>query len=157
MKRIIADSNKLLADQNIDGEEKEVSLLANKDILCDIRSTIQEIHGKILEKLEEEKDIEEEITIASDGVKEIGKAVFAVNKRIEEKYDSTKSLASPSTMYAPVQTRLPKLVLSSFDGDPLLFHLFWDSFKATVHKNRRAMPKLAFWASQQLRKTTSMR
>ena len=76
-------------------------------------ANIQEIHGKILEKLEEEKDIEEEITIAPDGVKEIGKAVFAVNKWIENKYDSKKRLASPSTMYAPVQTRLPKLVLSS--------------------------------------------
>ena len=31
VKRIIADSNKLLADQNIDDEEKEASLLANKD------------------------------------------------------------------------------------------------------------------------------
>ena len=46
------------------------------------------------------------------------------------------SLATHSTMHAPVQTHFPKLVLSSFDGDPLLFHSFWDNFKGTVHKNQ---------------------
>jgi len=32
-------------------------------------------------------------------------------------------------------TRLPKLTLPSFSGDPLTFQTFWDSFEAAVRNN----------------------
>jgi len=32
-------------------------------------------------------------------------------------------------------TRLPKLILPNFDGDPLQFQTFWDSFECAVHNN----------------------
>jgi len=32
-------------------------------------------------------------------------------------------------------TRLPKLTLPSFSGNPLEFQIFWDSFEAAVHNN----------------------
>ena len=113
------------------------------------KGAIQELHERILEKLEEERDIDEEITIVSDCVKDIGKVTFAADKWIEKKYYSTKLSASTSSKCAPdqtrlpklacpnslAQTRLPKLVFSSFDGDPLLFQSFWDNFEGTVHKN----------------------
>ena len=32
-------------------------------------------------------------------------------------------------------SRLPKLTLPKFNGDPLQFQTFWDSFEAAVHNN----------------------
>ena len=32
-------------------------------------------------------------------------------------------------------SRLPKLILPTFSGDPLQFQTFWDSFEVAVHNN----------------------
>ena len=34
------------------------------------------------------------------------------------------------------KVKLPKIVLRKFDGSPLQWTMFWDSFKSTVHDNR---------------------
>ena len=36
-------------------------------------------------------------------------------------------------------TRLPKLTLPTFSGDPLHFQTFWDSFEAAVHNNNEGL------------------
>ena len=136
VKRIISESNTVISDAAIGDEEKETTLLANKEILCEKKQTIQEIHEKILPKLVEENDINDEITTVSDCFKDVGKVVFAINKWIEKKCFSVKVPASPSPIPTPTHTRLPKLVLSNYDGDPLMYQSFWDNFESTVHKNK---------------------
>ena len=43
--------------------------------------------------------------------------------------------ASASHVYTSSQSRLPKLTLPVFSGDPLNWQTFWDSFNAAVHTN----------------------
>ena len=52
---------------------------------------------------------------------------------------SASDMHSPGTiatshMFQNV-SRLPKLSLPTFSGDPLLWQMFWDSFNAAVHLN----------------------
>ena len=45
------------------------------------------------------------------------------------------SLLAYSTPGSSESIQLPKLELKSFNGDILMFHEFWDLFKATVDAN----------------------
>ena len=55
---------------------------------------------------------------------------------------STSSSGNPPIISPPVSTspsfqsnRLPKLVLPSFNGNPLAWQTFWDAFRSAVHDN----------------------
>ena len=52
---------------------------------------------------------------------------------------TTASAENPSITPPPVSTfqtnRLPKLILPSFNGNPLEWQSFWDAFRSTVHDN----------------------
>ena len=80
VKWIITELNTVISDETIGDEDKETTLLANKEILCEKNQTIQEIHEKFLRKLEEENDIKDEITTVSDCFRDLGKVGFAINK-----------------------------------------------------------------------------
>ena len=50
---------------------------------------------------------------------------------------ATDPIHVSTSMHSPVLqvTRLPKLLLPTFSGDPLTWQMFWDSFDAAVNKN----------------------
>ncbi len=48
--------------------------------------------------------------------------------------DNATSVHNDSGSY-PIVSRLPKLSLPTFSGDPITWKSFWDSFKTTIHLN----------------------
>ena len=65
-----------------------------------------------------------------------------LKRYLEKSSSATHALASPvsvthETAPQPVSSRLPKLDLPKFSGDPLGWQTFWDSFQAAVHSNTR--------------------
>ena len=63
-----------------------------------------------------------------------GRSELPSNSTTDPAYVSTNT-HSPDTSRVLQVTRLPKLSLPTFSGDPLTWQTFWDSFDAAVNKN----------------------
>ena len=105
--------------------------------------TIQALDAEILDELEDEKGIEEEIEEAgvfSERVLEIVVEIEGVlSRKDKEANGSDSALPNPTATSAASRnkhTKLPRLMLKSFLGDPGQWLTFWDSVRSAVHENR---------------------
>ena len=53
--------------------------------------------------------------------------------RLEKSNDRSSSSSSKPAVPVELYADLPKIELSTFDGNPLQWRPFWDDFRATVH------------------------
>ena len=97
--------------------------------MSDKEKVLKDYHEKIMDLLEADEDIEKEVHAHSDLATDIRKCFHSINSCVPKTSDSLAHKASST--YA----RLPKLRLKSFDGDPLEFLPFWDSFSSAVDNN----------------------
>ena len=119
--------------------EKE-RLQSFKATLTDKKSILQhQDDAIIIEQLDKDEDIDSDILDSSEFGESISRALVkidivlsgAVNSS-EENGNSSKTLPDSE---ATVKSKLPKLTLKRFSGDPTQWHAFWDSFSAAVHEN----------------------
>ena len=63
---------------------------------------------------------------------------------------TSRDHTSPPSAVLPQVTRLPKLELPQFNGDPLVWQTFWDCFEAAVHSNTSltGVQKLSYLRAQ---------
>ena len=118
--------------------EKE-RLKSFKATLTDKKSILQHQYDAIIEQLDKDEDIDSDILDSSEFGESISRALVkidivlsgAVNSS-EENGNSSKTLPGSE---ATVKSKLPKLTLKRYSGDPTQWHAFWDSFSAAVQEN----------------------
>ena len=122
--------------------ELKVKLLAYRNTLTDKGSVLKGLHEEILAQVTEEQDIEDEIFGESDFhsvIQEIQIRMeqwlikHASKDKHEEETLSVRSVNSESSCFA----KLPQIQLKRFDGNPINFQTFWDSFDSAIHKNNK--------------------
>ena len=113
------------------------------DVLCVLDEAI-------LNSYSDDGQIEDEILSSSEFKDKIQEAVIAIDLKLNVNVVSDDDLGSSAASSASDSSgkskfnyaKLPKLTLKSFDGNPMDFQSFWDSFKAAIHEND-ALEKIA--------------
>ena len=118
----------------------EAKLRSFKSMLDSACSQLNEIDSEILQLLDPEK-------ISDDEVESMGLMLPATETdalldikllEISKSNGSTSvSLPSASVSSGASVSRLPKIELPTFKGDPLKWQGFWDQFKISIHENER--------------------
>lgn len=115
--------------------------------LKDYRERLEQLNSEVLELIEDEADCETEAQTAADFDEQLLNALQYLIKRIQiaEKGKVPISSMAPTHFSANSDhktnsVKLPKLQMSSFAGDPLQWHTFWDSFRASIHLNPDLSP-----------------
>ena len=146
----ILSSTEPLNDDNVTTLRDLLEQLQRKQDL------ISELDGKILEATKEE-DIEAEVLQAEETYSTISTAKARITNRLAsiasaELTTTRSSTPPPPSVEHPSEsiTRLPKLDLPHFTGNPLNWQPFWDCFKAAVDLNRSLtdVQKLSYLRAQ---------
>ena len=133
--KIIKESEGLLANADLEGDELEKlknELETNLQVLKEKSSIIKEIDDQILE-LVEENDTDVEIAEAGDYNRGIVKATVAITRWQKGNNENHSSSSRNSNPHSNV--KLQRINLDHYNGDPLTFQSFWDSFESAVHNN----------------------
>ena len=125
----------------VDGDKNAIKedLTANLEVLEDKLKVISMLDEEIMDIIPD-AGIEEEISTSSAFRKEIIKSQISIKNWLSSNQDdaigshSTRLDEAPS-FYSHNQVRLPKLELPKFNGDPLSYQNFWDSFNSAIHQN----------------------
>ena len=106
--------------------------------------SIQQLDSRIQSAMEEPNDIERDVLESLEIQDTIIEKMTRL-KRFLERANATITTTTAVTTSTPpipddvtrpaVASRLPKLDLPRYSGDPLGWQTFWDSFKAAVHSN----------------------
>ena len=115
-----------------------MELKTNEALLKDKLVEIKEVDQKILELIDDDKEYEDELVAAGESNRKISRMVIAVGEYIQSQVpkvtkssdDEQKVRSSLSGKFNPV--RLPRLDFPTFDGDPLKWKSFWDTFECIV-------------------------
>ena len=139
------------------------------------KDTISKMNEDISETIKEEEELETELTDADTYVCELEEKLAIVEEFVKKASKPTHSVtddkdivsddkgtASDDDANLPINTpicvnntqhtfsRLPKLMLPTFNGNQLYWQTFWDSFKAAVDSNQCLSPvqKFSYLRSQ---------
>jgi len=97
---------------------------------------ISGLDAKILETVTDDEEIEAEVLQTEEINSSISSAKAKITERLKTTVITEVSTAVRNTSSTgPQVTRLPKLELPQFSGDPLHWQSFWDCFEAAVHNN----------------------
>ena len=104
----------------------------------EIKVQVVKVLDNELIDLIEEEHIDEDVEVATQFEMKVSKLISAV-KRFLRKHDTDyeKSELSFRSSSSRVRTgvKLPKIVFKKFNGEPINWQQFSDTFDATVHKN----------------------
>ena len=111
-----------------------ISLKGKLSVLEDLDKSILELveEGNINKEIEESEGIKDEIHLNLLKMDSLLKELRTPSQPSEPSPVTTSSQATGSTSHS---TKLPKLVLKKFSGDPKTWQEWWDSFKVAVHEN----------------------
>ena len=111
-----------------------ISLKGKLSVLEDLDKSILELveKGNIDKEIEESEGIKDEIHLNLLKMDSLLKELKTPAQPSEHSPVSTTSQATGSMSHS---TKLPKLVLKKFSGDPKTWQEWWDSFKVAVHEN----------------------
>ena len=130
--------------QGCDGENEEIEaeLKACKEVLVKKLAVLKELDEEI-PGLTEENDIEEEINTSGDFSKQTKKCLIEIdnalrrNAKVSQENKPAEQnatvLVQPKSSESSV--KLPKITIKTFDGKPVHWTTFWDSYNVTVHLN----------------------
>ena len=137
--RIIKECEGLIANKIADGDDLENlkgEVETNLQVLREKMSTIKGLDEQILDVTSEE-ETDSEIEDAAEYQRGILRTTVAIErwqKRMGDKKPSEN--ISVNTRDGKVsQVKLQRINLKHYDGDPLTFQSFWDSFDSAVHSN----------------------
>ena len=111
-----------------------ISLKGKLSVLEDLDKSILELveEGNIDKEIEESEGIKDEIHLNLLKLDSLLREGKTPSQPSEPSPVSTSSQVTGSTSHS---TKLPKLVLKKFSGDPKTWQEWWDSFKVAVHEN----------------------
>ena len=123
-------------------------LRSNQPLTEDVTITLRDMHeqlqrkeglisaldAKILETLDNDEEIESEVLQAEDITSLITTTKAKINHRLNPPPapSSSQPHRTEPRESSDTATRLPKLDLPQFSGNPLYWQPFWDSFEAAV-------------------------
>ena len=98
--------------------------------------SIGSLDSKIAAEIENADDLERDVFEAEEIKDTIIEKTTRLKRYLELNKPSSKTSAVARGTYMPSSaSRLPKLSLPKFSGDPIKWQSFWDSFEAAVHAN----------------------
>ena len=126
----------------LDSEQplNEDNLTALKDLRKQLQRKEELISGldaRILKGITSDDDIEVEILQTEEINSSISTAKAKISRRLSSTTSTKVNPRRPEVHLSPPDhiTRLPKLDLPQFTGNPLHWQSFWGCFEATVHSN----------------------
>lgn len=121
----------IAADDEEQIELLRISLKGKFSVLEDLDKSILGLveEGNIDEEIEESEGIKDEIHL---NLLKLDLLLKELKTPSQPSPVSTSSQATGSTSHS---TKLPKLLLKKFSGDPKTWPKWWDSFKVAVHEN----------------------
>ena len=105
---------------------------------------LKELDNKILESIIDDAEYEAELIATGEKNRLIRKIMIAIKEELELRPDvkpDVKAADKPVNMQSSDpgkqhrRTRLPQLHVPKFNGDPLQFRTFWDTFECVVHND----------------------
>ncbi|ESO95542.1 hypothetical protein LOTGIDRAFT_175161 [Lottia gigantea] len=140
------------SDNSIDefsNSSREIEILEGfKATLSEKKSVLRNHDEKILEFIESEEEIMHDISESSEFCELINRTIFRIESCLNPKppqivptVEHSNSLPAPAIDIIPrpnnpkLTAKLPKLTLTSYNGDPKSWQSFWDSFDAAVNSN----------------------
>ena len=118
-KRLVENPQPVIVQQPLNVDAISYQPLQANDLNSQVNGTDTVVH--------EEQPPGDAVISASDNNSDASDA----EGRNGNTYLSLRNTATPTQ----ITTRLPKLTLPTFAGDPLSWRTFWDSFEAAVHSN----------------------
>ena len=110
--------------------------------------SIRQLNSKISAEIRDNEDLEREVYEAEEIQDSIIEKSTRLKRYLEAQHKSNRvttttpnireppqSTLVPATVPSTSTSRLPKLSLPTFSGNPLLWQTFWDLFEAAVHGN----------------------
>ena len=156
LKRILASADEILANPSPLSEESIATLRDLHDQIQRKHDLITPLDARILKATVEDEAIESEVLQAE----ETNIAISTAKAKISHRLSSIPTRAT-TTPFHPTSipttdhhegrvTRLPKLELPQFCGNPLTWQSFWDCFEASIHTNDNltAVQRLSYLRSQ---------
>ena len=126
-------------DDFLSNEEEAIAieneLVTNGRILQEKQEELKDIDRRISNLILDDKEFEAELMDAGDYNRLVLKTIVAVTRRLDENMPKPNVHVGPNPGASKYHTRLEKLKLKSYDGDPLQYQSFWDSFESAVHND----------------------
>ena len=145
--KIINETEELLRMSMVSGDESvqiENELLTNQQTLEDKMEEIGRLDDQILDLTLNDELYQKEMLETADYKRRVVKTTIAITNWLRR--ESDKKVHSPlgvphSSLAGPVYThathsKLARLPLPEYGGDPLQFQAFWDRFQSAVHNNQ---------------------
>ena len=112
-----------------------MELKACKEVLLEKLAVLKELDEEIL-GFTEENDIEEEINTSGDFSKQTKKCIIEINNALkrntkvskENKPPEQNGTVSVQPKSSESSVKLPKIMIKKFDGKPVHWATFWDSY-----------------------------
>ena len=143
--RLLRKVDAILDSETRSTETQIATLTSSIEQLTERGTLLRELDGQIATTIQTESELEAEIIEAEATQEAIRDKISQIRRKIDSHASSVSRPMSvsasefvpsdPSPRREPPVSRLPKLNLPSFAGDPLTWQSFWDSFKAAVHSN----------------------
>ena len=141
--KIVNETAKLLDDvkaADTDDRRKKIEeeLAVNEALLTDKLEELKAIDKDYANTIDDDAAYNDEVVKTGDYNRKaiFYSAIVSIRRYFDgiksSKAASSSSSSSSSSVSATV--KMPKLNITSYNGDPLLFQSFWDSFESAVHK-----------------------
>ena len=150
--RLLRKVDAILDSETRSTETQIATLTSSIEQLTERGTLLRELDGQIATTIQTENELEAEIIEAEATQEAIRDKISQIQRKIDSHASSVSRPMSvsasefvpsdPPPRREPPVSRLPKLNLPSFAGDPLTWQSFWDSFKAAVHSNAAECPEV---------------
>ena len=135
--KVIKKINDVLSDDIIVDLNDNISKLRSYQTTLRQKSeTLQKLHADALALITEDKSIEDEIEKVSEFEMNLQEYIIKVDQWLRSCEPDKKDDDKPHISITRNSAKLPKFELKRFDGDPLEWHMFWDTFKSAIDKNK---------------------
>ena len=133
----IKSAEEYLSIENVE----EAKLKAFKTMLRKATEQLSDIDDEVIALLEPDKvpnDIVESMEMQDKATFVESEIDFRISQIVKAN-ESTSSLALPAPSVSSISnvSKLPKIELPVFKGDPLKWQGFWDQFQTSIHNNER--------------------
>ena len=119
---------------NVDGNpDSEDDIRTNYLIISEKIAIIKGMDTEIQNFLTDDKTYDDEFLACNDYHRSLLKILVSIEQW--EKRKGGNPVPSSGNTPTTSQAKLPKLTLKKFNGDPLMFRSFWDSFESAVDRN----------------------
>ena len=151
--KILQGVDELLRSEHPPTEGDIIVLRDTLDQLQRKEGLISALDAKILESLNNDDEIEAEVL----QTEEVNSLITTAKAKITHRLTPRAAAPSPTHSHrieprehSDTTTRLPKLDLPQFSGNPIYWQPFWDSFEAAVDTNRSltGVQKLSYLRAQ---------